>query len=1794
MKVSTRTLMASFMACQAITSKKTSTQDRKPALIKRWLFVLMLFITAGASAQNVNVTGALVGNGTYPTLAAAFTAISVAGNNGSPAIGVSIVANTTETTTATLGAFTWASVNVTATTSVLVSGSIVGAIIKLNGADNVTIDGRIAGTGRNITVSNTSNTTATAAVWISSVGLGAGATNNTVRNCNLSCGADQSAGTLVTFGVIVSGTAISLTSAGGDDNDNNSIIDNSIIKCRYGIFLRGVSATNFNQTTIVTDNLIGPASFGSTQIGKVGINCLFQNNCTIERNEIRFVGLLEAQVSNTGADRVGIALGSESWSASASTVGTNTNFVVRSNSIHDIVDEQTFSAVGIIVATTNGGSPTSNIICSNMLYNIRANATSGDQTVGIGYTGGFSDQVVYNSIYLTGDVDPAAAGLATQFSSGIRISNANTGSHANLTLKNNAVYMDLSSSTSALRFDCISGNSAAYSFGTGGEDYNAFYVNPSNPQCIIGSLGTVSANANTTSFLTLAAWKLAYTVNQDANSIQADPGFVSTTDLHINTVSSTVSNNGTVVGCTIDFDGTTRSATPDIGADEYVAVPPPAIDAGVIGVTALPASPQLCSGTPVNLTATVKNFGTTTQNAIPVYYKVNGGPAVGPVNTVGPILTNGTENVVFNGANAFTPPTGGTYTIKVFTQLGSDATAANDTTTITYVVGNKIAAFPYIEPFTTAPGWTVFTEVVAGTTPIWGLATATAGPDGVASNVAGKANFFNASAGRIERLQSPVMDFTSLTSPVVHYYVSHRTFTGGEDDGLEMVISTDCGQTFSTLVPTKFNTSTPSLSTLSPLGTSYVPSAAGNWRHESIDLSAYAGQSSVIIGFRALSDFGNSLWLDNFIVSDASAVCTDAVAATGTYSCAATTSINMTSTGAPAGGDLRVTSYAGTAPNATFAANATATTQDGSIYTPDQVKTGKWYKVTYTGNDFNGYATYDISIDVTGYTPAANPNKLYIMKRADQLSPWTAITTTASGNILTASGLTTFSEFAIGGVACITPSTPSITSPICAGSTSVSGGSGEANGTTIEVFVNAISVGTTTVTANAWTKSGLTLNAGNNVTATASTGPGCTSALAGPVPVTANSTLTLTSGAGTDGQTVCINTAITDITYAIGGSATGATLSAGALPAGVNASFSAGTFTISGTPTVSGNFSYSVSTTGGGCTQTTLNGTITVNPAATITLTSGVGTNNQTVCNNASITNITYGVGNGGTGAGATGLPAGVSGSFSAGTFTISGTPTAGAGIYNYIVSTTGGCGTATANGSITVNGVLGGTFTKTNKTSCNNTNDGTINVTPSGGSGSYTYSWTGNTGVGGNTPFTAGNVSSLTGLDIGFYNVTITDAGGCGSTMITNIHIEYAYAVYVTNSGSNSSTCGNTGSILLYGNAGVKPYTYALSPGSNQPTPAPGAFQASNSFTGLAAGDYTGFIKDAGGCVSAKNVTVGAAPAIVVSPYATGASSCAPDGSVQIFRTGGTPPYTYALSVGAGPAGTFQASNTFTGLAAGPYTAYVKDAAGCTGSQTTTVAAGTGVSATISKVNTSSCVFDGSIQVNATGGVAPYTYSFSAAPYQASNSKGNLAAGNYTVQVKDSKGCLSPVYNVTINVNNINVTATPTAASSCASSNGKIQLFRTGGYGPYTYSIDGNNYFSSSIFTGLTPGTYDGYVKDSKTCLGVLNGIVVGPSCPRPAAGNTKINAVKVSVNNVITAEAYPNPSNTEFTLVLKSNSKEKVAIIVTDIMGRKVYQAEGTAGKSYRFGNSFNAGIYMVQVMQGTNTQSIKLIKE
>jgi gliding motility-associated-like protein len=169
----------------------------------------------------------------------------------------------------------------------------------------------------------------------------------------------------------------------------------------------------------------------------------------------------------------------------------------------------------------------------------------------------------------------------------------------------------------------------------------------------------------------------------------------------------------------------------------------------------------------------------------------------------------------------------------------------------------------------------------------------------------------------------------------------------------------------------------------------------------------------------------------------------------------------------------------------------------------------------------------------------------------------------------------------------------------------------------------------------------------------------------------------------------CGNTTATSVTFnwlAVAG-ATGYTISytinGGAPISG--GSIVANTYPVTGL-TVNDVVVITVTPTGTGCFAAgTGSCTAVACVAATAVLTSAAGTNNQTQCINTPITNIVYSIGGSATGASVAGLPAGITGVYNAGVFTISGTTPAAPGNFNYTVTTSGGCSVATATGSITV-----------------------------------------------------------------------------------------------------------------------------------------------------------------------------------------------------------------------------------------------------------------------------------------------------------------------------------------------------------------------------------------------------------------------------------------------------------------------------------------------------------------------------
>jgi hypothetical protein len=116
--------------------------------------------------------------------------------------------------------------------------------------------------------------------------------------------------------------------------------------------------------------------------------------------------------------------------------------------------------------------------------------------------------------------------------------------------------------------------------------------------------------------------------------------------------------------------------------------------------------------------------------------------------------------------------------------------------------------------------------------------------------------------GKKDFLYSPILDFSSISNAKLTFDVAYAKRDSASNDSLYVKISTDCGMTWTTLY-----SKTDSLLATAPNTYLYFVPNASQWRKDSIDLSAYLGNSSVKIAFLNVSGNGQPVYIDNINVS---------------------------------------------------------------------------------------------------------------------------------------------------------------------------------------------------------------------------------------------------------------------------------------------------------------------------------------------------------------------------------------------------------------------------------------------------------------------------------------------------------------------------------------------------------------------------------------------------------------------------------------------------------------------------------------------------------------------------------------------------------------------------------------------------------------------------------------------------------------------------------------------------------------------------------------------------------------
>ncbi len=405
---------------------------------------------------------------------------------------------------------------------------------------------------------------------------------------------------------------------------------------------------------------------------------------------------------------------------------------------------------------------------------------------------------------------------------------------------------------------------------------------------------------------------------------------------------------------------------------------------------------------------------------------------------------------------------------------------------------------------------------------------------------------------------------------------------------------------------------------------------------------------------------------------------------------------------------------------------------------------------------------------------------------------------------------------------------------------------------------------------------------------------------------------------------------------------------------------------------------------------------------------------------------------------------------------------------------------------------IVGNPFV-TNAT-CTGICDGAIALTPSGGTGPYTYSWAPN----GQT------TSTINALCVGGYTATITDANGCTQNSVSNVNPWNVLAATVTSlSPGCNSVCNGSATVNI--TTGTAPFTYSWTDPLGQTTP---------TATGLCAGTYNVTLTDGGGCGAVLPVTLNNPNPILIAPLITPTTCGQCDGAVTLNASGGTAPYTFLWSNGA-------STSNVSGMCAGVYNVIISDAAGCSTTFTINISSSGGPTAANGTVINVSCsgICDGSISLAPTGGILPYTYLWLPGG-QTTSSVTNLCAGNYNVQIRDSAGCtLTQSFVITAPTAIVpNQLITNTDCGLCA---GSIALTPTGGTGPYTYLWAPGGQTTSTI-SSLCAALYTVTITDATGCTQTqtipvnnlnsgmaLTATATGVTCNASCNGTATVNVV-------------------------------------------------------------------------------------
>ena len=472
-----------------------------------------------------------------------------------------------------------------------------------------------------------------------------------------------------------------------------------------------------------------------------------------------------------------------------------------------------------------------------------------------------------------------------------------------------------------------------------------------------------------------------------------------------------------------------------------------------------------------------------------------------------------------------------------------------------------------------------------------------------------------------------------------------------------------------------------------------------------------------------------------------------------------------------------------------------------------------------------------------------------------------------------------------------------------------------------------------------------------------------------------------------------------------------------------------------------------------------------------------------------------------------------------------------GAGAYSLTVLDTNGCVLDT-NFTIMEPTAIDLSATSTDVV-CHGSSDGSIELSVSGGEGTYAFAWS-----------NGAETEDISELAAGTYEVTVTDTNGCASD--TSIVITEPAPIEITRDSVQNVTCngGMDGAGYISVSGGDGNFAYSWSDGSEQ-----------QDLTGVAAGTYKVIVTDGNGCQDSTEVTITQPDPILIAQDSVHQVSCSGnlDGDIYISVSGGTGSYAYEWSNGS----TTQDNEN---IAAGTYKVIVSDANGCRDSLEVTLTGADPVEITRDSVQNVTCNggMDGAGYISVSGGDGNFAYSWSDGSEQQDLT--GVAAGTYKVIVTDGNGCQDSTEVTITQPDPILIAQDSVHQVSCSGNlDGDIYISVSGGTGSYAY--EWSNGSTTQDNENIAAGTYKVIVSDANGCRDSLEVTLTGAD---------PVEITRDSVQNVT------------------CNGGEDGAIYITTEGGEGLLTHEWSNGSIFPDITNLPAGNYTITVTDRNECQS------